>query len=467
MALRRYPEYKAVRTLGLVPSHWEIRSLGSMATLRAERSRPDLPLLSVLRERGVVLRSTLAAGENHNFVPDDLSNYKVVRPGDLVINKMKAWQGSLGISRWDGVVSPAYFVFELAASDPLYLEWLLRSRPYVGFFARASDGVRIGQWDLSISGMKRTPVVVPYAEEQLAIVGFVVLLDQRVNQIIRRKRRIQALLEEQEACIVQHAVTSGLRPEVGLRRSGHQWLGDIPEHWSVSQLRRRCEVIDCKHLTVPFVEEGIPLASVRQVQRFAVTLDNAKRTTEHWYRELIAGGRKPSPGDLIYCRNVSVGACALVTTDALLAMGQDVCLIRSAMENTRFINYFMRSRAMKDQLAQILIGSTFNRINVSEIKSLSVPWPPLAEQTAIADHLDHELKGVEAAITSAQRQIELLREYRTRLIADVVTGQLDVRGVALPPLDEAGADDSETDLDDADAADLLEAAESLEEDAGD
>lgn len=135
--LKPYPEYKdsGVPWLGEVPKHWEVRSLGSLTSAIAARGRPELPLLSVVREKGVIPRSTMSDDENHNFVPDDLSNYKVVCSGNLVINKMKAWQGSLGIAPIDGIVSPAYFVFEFRMADRRYGQALLRSKTYVGFFA--------------------------------------------------------------------------------------------------------------------------------------------------------------------------------------------------------------------------------------------------------------------------------------------------------------------------------------------
>jgi len=114
----------------------------------------------------------------------------------------------------------------------------------------------------------------------------------------------------------------------------------------IVSIRRRWNVIDCKHLTVPFVDDGIPLASVRETQSFELNLESANRTSQEWYEQLIEGGRRPCVGDLIYCRNVSVGAATLVTIEDVFAMGQDVCLIRSATENQRWLNYFLRSKAM-------------------------------------------------------------------------------------------------------------------------
>jgi type I restriction enzyme S subunit len=145
---------------------------------------------------------------------------------------------------------------------------------------------------------------------------------------------------------------------------------------------------------------------------------------------LIEGDRKPMRGDLIYCRNASVGACALVETEIDFAMGQDVCLIRSQKQNQRFLNYLLHSPFMNHQLELLLVGSTFKRINVSDIKALTVLVPTREEQDAICEYLDENLSIYDTAIARYEREITLLREYRTRLTADVVTGKLDVRAAA-------------------------------------
>ena len=223
-----------------------------------------------------------------------------------------------------------------------------------------------------------------------------------------------------------------------MKPSGIPWLGDIPKHWEVAALRRYWQVTDCKHLTVPFVEDGIPLASVVEVQSFSLKLTRCKKTKPEWYRVLIEGGRKPKRGDLIYCRNASVGACALVETDIDFAMGQDVCLIRSPSQNQRFLNYLLHSPFMDHQLELLLVGSTFKRINISDIKALTALVPPRHEQDAICEFLDSELSTFDTAITRLEREIALLREYRTRLVADVVTGKLDVRAAATQLPEDGG-----------------------------
>ena len=199
---------------------WSSRSLRSMLVARSERNRADLPLLTVARERGVFVRSVDDA--NHNTIPEDLSNYKVAHAGDLVINKMKAWQGSLGLAPVDGIVSPAYFVFAADFAVPRFGEYLLRSKPYVAKFGAASDGVRIGQWDLNIPRMRNIEVLLPPAKEQAAIVRYLAHANARIDKAIVAKRRLIALLEEQRDVTVRAILSRGLdsRPPSKLVATG-------------------------------------------------------------------------------------------------------------------------------------------------------------------------------------------------------------------------------------------------------
>jgi type I restriction enzyme S subunit len=184
--------------------------------------------LSVAREKGAFVRSLTDEDENHNGIADDLSNYKVARAGNLVINKMKAWQGSMGIAPCDGIVSPAYFVFDFRIAHHAFGQRLLRSKPYVAHFGQASDGVRVGQWDLSIPGMRQIPVLLPPPAEQAAMVRFLDWAKGRLERAIRAKRKVIALLGEQKQAIIHRAVTRGLDPSVPLKPSGIPWLGEIP-----------------------------------------------------------------------------------------------------------------------------------------------------------------------------------------------------------------------------------------------
>lgn len=194
--------------VGDIPERWKIKKLRHLLKPISIRNRPDLPLLSVVREKGVIVRNIDDPEENHNFIPDDLTNYKVVCVGQFAMNKMKAWQGSYGISKHDGIVSPAYFIFNMA--DQLFKDFFhyaIRSRFYIPFFKRASDGVRIGQWDLSISRMKEIPFLMPRYDEQKDIVRYIEKETKLINSSISHLERENELIGEYRTRLISDVVT--------------------------------------------------------------------------------------------------------------------------------------------------------------------------------------------------------------------------------------------------------------------
>lgn len=159
--------------LGNVPDHWQVLKLRKILLSFSEKNHPDMPLLSVVREKGVIIRNIEDKEENHNYIPDDLSGYKLVKKNQFVMNKMKAWQGSYGISAFDGIVSPAYFVFDINYDmNTDFFNRAIRSKVYVSYFGQASDGIRVGQWDLSMSRMKEIPFFFRHAPSKTKLYGF-------------------------------------------------------------------------------------------------------------------------------------------------------------------------------------------------------------------------------------------------------------------------------------------------------
>ena len=288
----------------------------------------------------------------------------------------------------------------------------------------------ITRFGITSDAIRNGTFATPPPDEQRAIASFLDRETAKIDALVAKKKRLIELLQEKRVALITHAVTKGLDPDIPMKDSGVDWLGAIPAHWEILALRRRWQIIDCKHVTVPFVDQGIPLASVRETQSFELNLSNAKCTTRDWYEMLVEGKRSPQRGDLVYCRNVSVGSAALVNTDERFAMGQDVCTIRSAWENQRWLNYYLCSNAMSNQLATILVGSTFDRINVSEIRELITPVPPRQQQDEIAAFLDCEAAKIDALVAKVREAIDRLKELRTALISAAVTGKIDVRDTA-------------------------------------
>ncbi len=195
-------KYSGISWLGDIPAHWKTVKLRQLLHPVSEKNHPELPLLSVVREQGVIIRDVDDIEGNHNFIPEDLSNYKVVRKGQFAMNKMKAWQGSYGVSQYTGIVSPAYFVFDVSFDNLEFFHYAIRSKVYVNFFAQASDGIRVGQWDLSIPKMKEIPFIVPPKDEQDAIVRFIPKISEKYDtEISELQTRIDLLLEQKNKMI--------------------------------------------------------------------------------------------------------------------------------------------------------------------------------------------------------------------------------------------------------------------------
>lgn len=159
--------------IGMIPEHWEVKRLRHFIKFVSVKGHGEKPLLSVTREQGVIERNVESKEENHNFIPDDLSGYKLVRKGQFVINKMKSWQGSYGVSDYEGIVSPAYYVCDLTFPCKKFFSMAIRSKAYIPFFTQYSKGIRVDQWDLSPIGLKSIPFIVPPIEEQQAIVDYI------------------------------------------------------------------------------------------------------------------------------------------------------------------------------------------------------------------------------------------------------------------------------------------------------
>lgn len=201
-----------VEWIGEIPEGYTITKLGLCLKPVSIKNQPELPLLSITRELGVIVRDTEDQEANHNFIPDDLSGYKVIKAGQFGMNKMKAWQGSYGVSKFDGIVSPAYYVFDLISDiNPDFFHLAIRSKIYVPFFAAASDGVRIGQWDLNKSRMKEIPLVIPPIEEQLKAIVFIENQSEKIERAIAKQELQIEKLKELKSTLIDSAVTGKIK----------------------------------------------------------------------------------------------------------------------------------------------------------------------------------------------------------------------------------------------------------------
>jgi type I restriction enzyme S subunit len=440
MSFPGYAEYRdsGVAWLGDVPAHWSSASLRWIST-RYSGGTPD-KLIARYWEDGTIpwLNSGAVNDglivEPSTYITEEAyksSSAKWIPAGALVMalagqGKTKGMVAQLGIATTSNQSMAA--IVPTGGVLPRFLFWWLQSN-YQNIRNLSGGDLRDG---LNLELLGNIPCPILPGEEQAEIVTFLDRETAKIDALVAEQEKLISLLKEKRQAVISHAVTKGLDPSVPMKDSGVEWLGAVPAHWGIGPLKRYWNVIDCKHTTAEFVDDGLPLASIREVQGKWVELDGAKCTTEHFYKLLIEGGRLPLPGDLIFSRNATVGEVAQVHAEhPRFAMGQDVVLIRKLLPDysSDFLQHVIRSPLITLQLDNMMIGSTFKRINVEEIRSLTVLSPPAGEQTSIAEFLAIEVEQFDALTAEARRAIDLLHERRTALISAAVTGKIDVRGL--------------------------------------
>lgn len=423
--MRQYESYKdsGVEWLGEIPSHWEISSLGKILLSVSEKNRSDLPLLSITRELGVIERDTEDQDSNHNFIPDDLSNYKILKKGQFGMNKMKAWQGSYGVSDFTGIVSPAYYIFDFIKSiNPQFFHWAIRSKIYVSFFGSASDGVRIGQWDLSKSRMKSIPFIIPSNDEQQKIAQFLDDKTAKIDQAVDLVEKQIALLKEHKQILIQNAVTRGLNPDVPLKDSGVEWIGQVPEHWEVSSLGKMLLPVSEKN------KPNLPLLSITR-ELGVIERDVEDQESNHNfipddlsnYKVLKEGQfgmnkMKAWQGSYGVSRFTGIVSPAYYIFDFIKSV------------NSRFFHWAIRSKIYISFFGSASDGVRIGQWDLSKSRMKSIPFiiPSYTEQVQIADYLDQQAAKIDQAIALKTAHIEKLKEYKSVLINDVVTGKVRV-----------------------------------------
>jgi len=437
-----YPEYResGVAWLGEVPAHWEVRRNKQLFREVVDPSVDGSEeLLTVSQFSGVTRRRDGRASEDDLVTrAASLVGYKRAKAGDLVMNIMLAWNGSLGVSAIDGIASPAYCVFRPnAAIRPVYAHHLLRTPVFKDAFKSVSTGVVDSRLRLYPDVFMRLPSVVPPRGEQDAIVRYLDAADRRIKRYIHAKQRLIALLGEQKRLIVHRAVTRGLGPDVALKPSGVDWLGDVPVHWRVLRLRHAAEMMvsNVDKLTTSG-EQLVRLCNYVDVyknERITHDLAFMAATASHEEIERF----RVRIGDVLITKDSEawddIGVPALVDYEAPdLVCGYHLAMLRPRSDVVlgAYLLRVLQSQGVATQLHIGANGVTRFGLTQGAIKDALVAVPPLDEQARITEHIDAALGALHVTAARVTKEIALLREYRTRLVADVVTGKLDVRAAA-------------------------------------
>jgi type I restriction enzyme S subunit len=441
MSLPRYVNYKEsqVEWLGQVPEHWDICKFRHAFTESPEKIESEIigVMLSVSGYRGIEIKEY--DDDNRRRLDEDLVGYRIVRPGQLVVNTMWLNYAGLGVSDYEGHVSPAYRSYWIAPSfNKRYVHHMMRCDSFVRGYTKFLTGIRPNSLQMSRDDLMAFMLLKPPVKEQAAIATFLDRETGKIDALIFEQEKLLALLAEKRQATISHAVTKGLNPYVPMKDSGMAWLGAVPENWEVLVFRRKIERLEQgwspNAAAEPCSVDGCGVLKISAIK--------AGRFVEQENKELLPGTELDTsicirPGDLLITRANTpelVGDCCVVPASAnnQLMLSDLIYRIRLKSDcNPIFISYFLRSDFGRTQVKSDARGSSMTMAKISQghILAWTIPLPSVDEQANIVAFLESEERQLDALKTESERTIALLKERRSAIITAAVTGKIDVSGV--------------------------------------
>lgn len=434
MAFPKYESYKdsGEDWIGEVPKHWDVLRTKNVFRLVAEPApkNNDEELLSVYSDIGVKPRRELEERGNKASTTD---GYWIVKKGDVIVNKLLAWMGAIGVSDYDGVTSPAYDI--LRARKPIdskFYHYLFRTQICIDKLKKHSKGIMEMRLRLYFDEFGNIKIPYPSIKEQNRIVDFLDRITSDIDQAIAKKQRLIELLNEQKAILINRAVTKGLNPNVPMRDSGIEWIGEIPEHWEVKRLVFITDLLQ----TGPFgsqlhqedyIQEGIPVINPSQLTDGEIIPDS--RITVSEATAIKLSRHRLIEGDIVFGRRGEMGRCGLVSTEQIgwiCGTGSILFRPKTDLIEPRFALIAFRCDFMKANLEYISVGATMDNLNTTILAKVSIPVPSLEEQTQIVREVQKINEDISFIIDRELASIKLLFELKQTVISSTVTGKIKV-----------------------------------------
>jgi type I restriction enzyme S subunit len=462
-----YPSYAPARVPWApeLPIHWRVERGKALFRKVVRPVRPDDEVVTCFRDGTVTLRRNRRTSGFTEAIKE--LGYQGIRRGDLVIHAMDAFAGAVGVADSDGKGTPVYGVcVPRHAANTRYYAHIVREMARQQWVLALARGIRERSTDFRFDAFAVQDLPVPPPEEQAAIVRFLDHADRRIRRYIRAKQKLIKLLEEQKQAIIHEAVTRGLDPSVPTRATGSNWFPQVPAHWQVVTMGRVVpRAVDGPHHSPKYVDEGIPFLSARNVKIDRWSLDDAKYISASDYQE-FSRRVVPEVGDVLYTKGGTTGVARAVDLDFPFQVWVHIAVLklRKDMVDPFFLANALNSPRCYQQSQLFTRGATNQDLGLSRMRQIEITLPPIHEQRQITDALRGATANIVNAVDAARREIALLRELRTRLIADVVTGQLDVRAAAAALPDEPTDDEPLDDVDEPGEADDIDADAASESD---
>ncbi|HZK26279.1 MAG TPA: restriction endonuclease subunit S [Thermoclostridium sp.] len=444
--IKNYQEKKpsGAPWLGNIPSQWECLKIGSLFLQRKTKvSDKEYPPLSVTK-KGILPQLDTAAKSN------DGDNRKLVKIGDFVINSRSDRKGSCGVSDREGSVSLINIVLEPnSALSHKYVHYLLRSQPFSEEYYRYGRGIVADLWTTRFSEMKNIFIPIPPPSEQEQIVHFLDWKVSGINRLIENKRKKLNSLKELKKDIVDCTVKSGIRDDVPVRDSGVYWIGKIPSHWSVMRLKSQIKLSNEKTS-----DNNLPYIGMENI--------------ESWTGKYVKKNEvKPESTSNVYkAGNILFGKLRPYLAKVFITEDDGICsseflVFKSFQLERKYLFYYLISSSFIDVVNSSTYGAKMPRANWDFIGNCPITIPPKEEQKEIVKYLDSVFIKIDSLIRNTEQIVERLRELKTRLISDVVTGQIDVRNIEIPEyeyVDEEPEGDSDDVNGDFDSEEISEEA---------
>ena len=408
-----------IEWIGEIPKEWKIDKIKYHLKRNEPKNHGNAIVLSVYRDYGVIPKDS--RDDNHNVTSEDTSKYKYVKKGQLVINKMKAWQGSLAVSDYNGIVSPAYFIYDFTDEEynHKYFHYLVRSC-YKEEFKRISGGIREGQWDLSPEAFANTLALLPPLVEQKYIANY---LDIQCSEIDATAEDIQkeiSLLEEYKKSVITEAVTKGLNPDAEMKDSGIAWIGEIPKDWKVDKIKYHLKRNEPKN-----PGNAIVLSVYRD---YGVVPKDSRDDNHNVTSEDTSKYKYVKKGQLVINKMKAwQGSLAVSDYDGIVSPAYFIYDFIDEEYNHKYFHYLVRS-CYKEEFKRISGGIREGQWDLSPegFSNTLVLLPSIEEQNEILDYILQKEIEIDAIIADKKRQRGILTEYKKSLIYEYVTGEKEV-----------------------------------------
>jgi type I restriction enzyme S subunit len=434
---KAYPEYvpSEVEFLDSLPVGWRTLRGKYVFSEYSERSEyGEEPLLSVSEYYGVKPRGEVVEEGDFLSRAESLVGYKKCQKNDLVMNIMLAWKCGLGVSKYDGIVSPAYSVFRFNGNAvPDYMHYLLRTETYTGHFKTRSTGVIDSRLRLYPESFGDVSIILPPAGEQKKIIAFLEHETAKIDALIEKQQRLIELLKEKRQAVISHAVTKGLNPNAPMKDSGVEWLGEVPMHWNVMRIKQISLLIS-KGTTPSTIgeelaDEGVRFLKAENIGKSVEVQQNPEFFISKEVNEKIARSKLEEGDVLVIIAGATTGLASILDKSFLPAnTNQAVSFIRPArLEYSKLIAHWLSTEFCQRIIWMGAVQAAQPNLSMEDLGNIPIVIPPGNELCAIGKTIKLQATKFDHLIAKAASAIELMQERRTALISAAVTGKIDVR----------------------------------------